>query len=317
MSDILLHVKNLNITLKRDTHDLNIVSNLSFDISRSMVFGLVGESGCGKSLTALSILRLLPQNMTLTGEIVFDGRDIMGLNEKQIRAIRGNEIGMIFQEPMTSLNPVLTVGYQIAEVLITHKGMQKKEALDYSVELLKAVKIPSPELRARDYPHQLSGGMRQRVMIAIAIACKPKLLIADEPTTALDVTIQAQILSLLRELREQYGLSMLFISHDMAVVSETVDYAGIMYTGRLMEVGNVDELIKKPLHPYTKGLLNSLPVKKGQPLVPIKGVVPPPHLLAKGCKFSNRCPIADRDCEIEEPELEEKLSGHFVRCFKV
>lgn len=317
MSDILLQVKNLNISLKRDTHDLNIVSKLSFDISRSMVFGLVGESGCGKSLTALSILRLLPPNMTLTGEIVFDGRDIIGLNEKRIRAIRGNEIGMIFQEPMTSLNPVLTVGYQIAEVLMTHKGMQKKEALDYSIELLKAVKIPSPELRARDYPHQLSGGMRQRVMIAIAIACKPKLLIADEPTTALDVTIQAQILSLLKDLREQYGLSMLFISHDMAVVSETVDYAGIMYTGRLMEVGTVDELIKNPLHPYTKGLLNSLPVKKGQPLVPIKGVVPPPHLLSKGCKFSNRCPIADRDCEIDEPDLKERLSGHFVRCFKV
>lgn len=316
MSEVLLSVKDLNIGLQRDAYELKIVSNLSFEIQKSTVFGLVGESGCGKSLTSLSIMRLLPPNMTLTGNILFDGKEILKLNETEIRGLRGSEIGMIFQEPMTSLNPVLTVGYQIAEVLMTHKKLSKRDSLNYSIELLKAVKIPSPELRVKDYPHQLSGGLRQRVMIAIAIACKPKLLIADEPTTALDVTIQSQILRLLKELKEEYGLSMLFISHDMAVISKNVDYAGIMYTGRLMEAGSVKDIIKKPLHPYTQGLLNSLPVKKGQPLIPIKGVVPPPHLLPNGCKFSNRCPISDSSCEIDEPPLQEKLEGHFVRCFK-
>ncbi|MFQ3573255.1 MAG: ABC transporter ATP-binding protein [Thermodesulfovibrionales bacterium] len=316
MSETLLSVRNLNIGLKKGTNEVNIVSNLSFEIQRSKVFGLVGESGCGKSLTSLSILRLTPPNMRLYGNIIFDGKDILNMSESDIRHIRGNEIGMIFQEPMTSLNPVLTIGYQVAEVLMTHKKVSRSEALNLTIELLKAVKIPSPELRIRDYPHQLSGGMRQRVMIAMAIACKPKLLIADEPTTALDVTIQAQILRLLKVLRQEYGLSMLFITHDMAVVSETVDYAGIMYTGRLVETGNIMDIIKNPLHPYTKGLLNSLPVRKKQPLVPIKGVVPPPHQLPKGCKFSNRCPIAEDICEIEEPTLQEKDKGHFVRCIK-
>lgn len=317
MNDFLLSIQNLNLQFKTQSGTLPILYDIGFSIKRSQVFGLVGESGCGKSLTALSIMRLLPKNAELKGNIFFNNKDIISLTEADMRMIRGKEISMIFQEPMTSLNPVLTVGYQISEVLTTHNKISKKEALDTTIELMKAVMIPSPELRVRDYPHQMSGGMRQRVMIAMAIACKPKLLIADEPTTALDVTIQAEILALINRLRQEMALSMLLITHDLAIISEMADISAIMYTGRIVEHANTQELLHNPLHPYTKGLLNSLPQQRNRELIPIKGFVPDPKNLPKGCKFANRCSLADMICNETEPSLEEKSEGHLVRCYKV
>lgn len=317
MDQVLLFLRDVGLQMKTSKGLLSILKEVSFNIKRSQVFGLVGESGCGKSMTALSVMRLLPQNAVVNGEILFEQTDLLKIPETSMRAVRGKDIAMIFQEPMTSLNPVLTVGYQIAEVLMTHEGMKKQDAFDRAVELMRAVKIPSPELRAKDYPHQLSGGMRQRVMIAMAIACNPKLLIADEPTTALDVTIQAQILSLLKGLREQIGMSMLLITHDLAVISEQADFASVMYLGRIVESAPVRELIQSPLHPYTRGLLNSLPSEKGKKLVPIKGFVPGPEKMPKGCKFYDRCPIAVAECNLQEPLLEQKAPDHLVRCIRV
>jgi len=317
MDKPLLSLQDVSLNIQTPSGPLNILSSVSFNINRSQVFGLVGESGCGKSLTALSIMRLLPKNATLTGSIVFNSKGLLPLSEDQMRAIRGKEMAMVFQEPMSSLNPVLTVGYQIAEVIWTHEKTSKKEAYDRTVELMRAVRIPSPEHRIKDYPHQLSGGMRQRVMIAMAIACNPRLLIADEPTTALDVTIQAEILLLLKKLRQDRGLSMLLITHDLAVISEQAEYCAIMYLGRIVESAPVSELLSMPMHPYTQGLLNSLPTERGKELTPIKGSVPDPSRIPKGCKFFDRCPIADRHCNDAEPDLEIKATGHLVRCIKV
>lgn len=316
MPSPLLSIDNLSIYFKTEKGPLNIVSTLSFDIREAEVFGLVGESGCGKSLTALSILRILPANAYSEGKILFKGKDILSLSEEQMRQIRGRDISMIFQEPMTSLNPVLTIGSQIAEALFTHLDISKKGAMEKSVELLRAVKIPSPELRIKDYPHQLSGGMRQRVMIAMAIACNPSLLIADEPTTALDVTIQAQILELLQGLRKERNMAILFITHDLSIISEQANRVAIMYAGRIMELSDVDELFQNPLHPYTIGLLESLPITKGIPLKPIQGFVPMPKFFPKGCKFSDRCYEAIDECRKAEPELVEVSENHFVRCIK-
>ncbi len=251
----LLEIRDLNIHFKTFNRPINVVSSLNFDIKEGEVFGLVGESGCGKSLTALSIMRILPHNFFAEGEIIFKGKSILNLDDHSMRNMRGKEISMIFQEPMTSLNPVFTIGYQVAEVLMTHLGITKKDAIAQVIDLLKAVRIPSPEIRIKEYPHQMSGGMRQRVMIAMAIACNPSLLIADEPTTALDVTIQAQILDLLRKLRQQKNMAVLLITHDLGIIAENAERSAIMYAGRIMEMSTVSDLLETPKHPYTIGLL--------------------------------------------------------------
>lgn len=312
----MLDIKNLDISFLTSSKKIKVVNDLNFSIGESEVFGLVGESGCGKSLTALSIIGLLPENAIAEGSIIFKGENLLSLDRESMRRLRGKEISMIFQEPMTSLNPVLTIGYQISEVLITHLGLSKKEALERSIDLLRSVKIPSPEIRIKEYPHQLSGGMRQRVMIAMAIACNPSILIADEPTTALDVTIQSQILSLLQNLRKEMGMSLLLITHDLGIISENANRVAIMYAGRLFEVANTEELFINPLCPYTRGLLESLPVTKGVSLKPIPGFVPRPDALPEGCKFSNRCRFAIPACNEREPDLEEISEGHLVRCLR-
>src|SRR4030043_1749773 len=246
----LLKISNLNVYFRSANSSIKVVSGLNFEINEAEVFGLVGESGCGKSLTALSIMGILPRNAFAEGEIIFKGKNLLKLDKESMRRLRGKELSMIFQEPMTSLNPVLTVGYQVAEVLTTHKGISKREAMANTVDLLRAVKIPSPEIRIKEYPHQMSGGMRQRVMIAMAIACKPSLLIADEPTTALDVTIQAQILDLLRNLREERNMAVLLITHDIGVIAENADTAAVMYAGRIMETAAGPDILGTPRHPY-------------------------------------------------------------------
>ena len=312
----ILEVKGIDISFRSASTSIKVVSNLNFDIKEAEVFGLVGESGCGKSLTALSIMGILPHNAFAEGEIIFKGNNLLKLDNESMRRLRGREVSMIFQEPMTSLNQVLTIGYQIAEVITTHLGLSKKDAMANAVELLKAVKIPSPEIRTKEYPHQMSGGMRQRVMIAMAIACKPSLLIADEPTTALDVTIQAQILDLLESLRQQRNMAVLLITHDIGVIAENAERAAVMYAGRIMEVSRVPNILETPKHPYTIGLLESLPKTKGTPLKPIRGSVPRPDELPPGCKFSDRCPYMISDCQKEEPVLREIIPGQFTRCIR-
>ncbi|OGW25874.1 MAG: peptide ABC transporter ATP-binding protein [Nitrospirae bacterium GWC2_42_7] len=310
----LLDVRDLNISFKSSGRSIPVVSDLNFRIGESEIFGLAGESGCGKSITALSIMGILPQNSFAEGEILFKDRDLLKLKKEPMRQLRGSEISMIFQEPMTSLNPVLTAGYQIAETLITHRNMSKKEAMDRAVELLKDVRIPSPELRIKEYPHQMSGGMRQRVMIAMAIACNPSLLIADEPTTALDVTIQAQILDLIHGLRQERKMSIMFITHDLGIISENAARVGIMYAGKIVETAETNEIFNNPCHPYTIGLLESLPKERGRPLNPIPGHVPQPEEFSNACRFSDRCKFAEDECSAKEPELIEVSQGHFVRC---
>ena len=312
----LLDVRDLNIFFKSEKNPVPVVSGLDFHIEESEIFGLVGESGCGKSITALSIMGILPQNAFARGEIFFKGKDLLKFDRESMRRLRGNEIAMIFQEPMTSLNPVLTAGYQIAEVLVTHRNMSKKEAMDRAIELLKDVRMPSPEIRVKEYPHQMSGGMRQRVMIAMAIACNPSLLIADEPTTALDVTIQAQILELIQGLRQERKMSIMFITHDLGIIAENAARVGIMYAGRLMEMTETKEIFNNPRHPYTIGLLESLPKEKGTPLIPIAGSVPRPEELPPGCKYSERCRYFINECAKEEPLFREISKGHFVRCIR-
>ncbi len=312
----LLDIRNLSVLFSADQGNLKVVSGVSFNIKKAEVFGLVGESGCGKSLTALSILNILPSHAHAEGEILFSGRDLLKLSDSEMRQIRGKDISMIFQEPMTSLNPVLTVGYQIAEALITHLKTSGKEAMEKAVDLLRAVKMPAPESRVKDYPHQLSGGMRQRVMIAMAIACNPSLLIADEPTTALDVTIQAQILSLLQDLRRERQMAILLITHDLSIISEQADRVAIMYAGRIMELADAQELFGNTSHPYTVGLLDSVPVSRGTALKPIAGSVPPPGHLPEGCKFSDRCFAMVPECKRAEPALEEVAENHYARCIR-
>ncbi len=318
-----ISISNLNVYLKTESNrsperekGVNLVKNLDIKIKESEVFGLVGESGCGKSMTAYSIMDILPRNIYYEGDIIFEGRNLKDLSAKEKRKIKGNRISMIFQEPMTSLNPVLTVGYQIAEVLKTHRNMNRSEAKERSVELLRSVRIPSPDIRFNDYPHQLSGGMRQRIMIAMAIACDPALLIADEPTTALDVTIQSQILHLLRGIKDEKNMSLLLITHDLGIISENAQRVAIMYAGRIMELTSAELLFKDPKHPYTIGLLESLPREKSAPLKPVPGTVPRPENLPKGCKFSNRCSYADIRCTEMEPELRSISEDHLVRCIK-
>lgn len=317
----LLEVKNLHTYFETKKGTVKAVNNVSFSLEQGQTLGIVGESGSGKSVSAMSLIRLLDGNgKVVEGEILFDGRDILNCSDRELHTIRGNEISVIFQEPMTSLNPVFTVEKQIGEVFMLHQGMNKKEAYAKAVEMLSQVKIPNPERVAKQYPFQLSGGMRQRVMIAMALACRPKLLIADEPTTALDVTIQAQILKLMNELKAETGTSILFITHDLGVIREMADKVAVMYCGQIVEMADVKTIFTDSTHshPYTEGLMLSIPrldTPKGKKLEPIKGSVPNPLYLPEGCKFAPRCKYCTEKCLKEEPALLEVGKEHFVRCF--
>jgi peptide/nickel transport system ATP-binding protein len=319
VSDSLLQVKDLVTSFKTDRGIIRAVDGISFDIRKGQTVGLVGESGCGKSVTSLSILRLIqsPPGFVERGSINFDGKNILDLDDAGMRSIRGNRISMIFQEPMTSLNPVFTIGDQIGEVFRIHQGMNKKEARAKSIDMLRLVKIPAPESRVDEYPHQLSGGMRQRVMIAMALACNPELLIADEPTTALDVTIQAQILDLMADLQKTLNMAILLITHDLGVVAEVCDYVMVMYAGKIAEQAPVKDLFKDPKHPYTKGLLNSIPKlgHKTEYLPTIEGQVPSLSKLPKGCRFQDRCPFVMDKCRVDEPVLVEVGPERKVACW--
>jgi oligopeptide/dipeptide ABC transporter ATP-binding protein len=318
---VLLEVRELSVQFPASPRPLAAVRDVSFGLELGGVLGLVGESGSGKSVTSLAIMRLLPPQARLSGEIRFGengtAANLLALDADKMRALRGSRISMIFQEPMTALNPVMRVGDQVGEAVLAHGNLSKKEAWQRAVEALNDVAIPDAGRRARDYPHQLSGGQRQRVMIAMAIVNRPKLLIADEPTTALDVTIQAQILNLLAELREKFGLTMLFISHDLAVVSQVADRVAVMYAGTLVELGPKEEIFRSPAHPYTRGLLQAVPTLKSDrnsPLQTIEGVVPPLQALPPGCPFEPRCEFRVPDCARELPPLREVSAGHLARC---
>jgi peptide/nickel transport system ATP-binding protein len=318
----LLEVRGLQTQFLTDGGVVRAVDGVSFTIDAGQTVGMVGESGCGKSVTALSILRLVPSppGRIAGGEILYQGKNLLECSERDMRRIRGNEIAMIFQEPMTSLNPVFTIGDQIGEAIRLHQHTSRRETRERVIEMLRLVEIPEPARRVDDYPHQLSGGMRQRVMIAMALSCNPKLLIADEPTTALDVTIQAQILDLLVNLKTRLGMALLLITHDLGVVAEQADEVLILYAGALVEHANVVDLFDHPLHPYTRGLLDSLPrvgAPRGERLRPIPGTVPPLTRLPSGCRFRDRCEFAIDDCARVEPRLEEKAPGHFVACIRV
>ena len=315
---MLLSVKNLSTEFPVKKGIVRAVEDVSFDVDQGEILAIVGESGSGKSVTSLSIMGLLAEpGHVAGGSLEFEGKDLATLSEKQYRELRGNDMAMIFQEPMTSLNPVYRVGNQIVEAIRTHEKVSKAEAKDRAVDLLRKVGIPSPEARINDYPHQMSGGMRQRVMIAMALACNPKLLIADEPTTALDVTIQAQILDLLRRLRDDTGMAVLLITHDLGVVSETADRVVVMYCGQVVEEAEVRTLFDHPMHPYTLGLLKSIPRLEdddSKRLYMIKGMVPNPLEMPPGCHFSDRCDSCIDICRTKVPELVD-VDGHKVRCF--
>jgi oligopeptide/dipeptide ABC transporter ATP-binding protein len=310
-------VEHLTTVFEMESKTIRAVDEVSFVVRRGETLGLVGESGSGKSVTALSILRLVqPPGRISNGVIEFDGRDLLSLDEQGMRNVRGAAISLVFQEPMTALNPVVSVGDHVAESLIVHDLLSRREARQRAVELLEAVRIPNPERRARDYPHQLSGGMRQRVMIAIALSCKPSLVIADEPTTALDVTIQAEILELLRELKTKLDLSLLLITHDLGVIAETADRVAVMYAGRIVEQATVRQIFKAPRHPYTKGLLASIPGgRAGERLKAIQGAVPDLGALPRGCAFAPRCPEQFLDCLAAPPSDVSVGSEHHVRCY--
>ncbi len=304
----LLAVENLRTGFDTREGFLRAVDGVDFEIAQGGTLGVVGESGCGKSVTALSVMRLVdrPGRIAEDSRILFEGRDLATLEESELEKIRGNDISMIFQEPMTSLNPVFTVGDQIAEAVQLHQNVGHKDAMDRAVEMMQLVGIPSPAQRVQDYPHQLSGGMRQRVMIAMALSCNPKLLIADEPTTALDVTVQAQILELMKELRERLGMAILLITHDLGVIAEMVDEVAVMYAGRVVERGPVADVFASPQHPYTESLLDSIPLlgmRYSTPLKAIRGVVPSPLEWPPGCRFAPRCDYAFDRCIGEDPPL--------------
>ncbi len=312
----LLSIESLSVSFPSAASPVIAVRDVSLTIDSGEALGLVGESGSGKSVTSLAVLRLLPPQAQLQGAIRFAEEDLLSKNPEEMRRVRGARISMIFQEPMTALNPVMRVGDQVAEAVLAHSG-NKRDAQQRAIEALKDVGIPEPERRARDYPHQLSGGQRQRVMIAMAIVNRPQLLIADEPTTALDVTIQAQILELLAELRTKFGLAMLFISHDLAVVSQVTDRVAVMYAGSIVELGAAQEVFRHPSHPYTRGLLNSVPTlqtDRTQPLRTIEGAVPNIGALPPGCRFEPRCDLRVPKCSSALPALREVSPGHWARC---
>ncbi|SKA11652.1 peptide/nickel transport system ATP-binding protein [Enhydrobacter aerosaccus] len=321
-----LQVENLGTWFYTRHGIVKAVDGVDFHVAAGETLAIVGESGCGKSMTALSLMRLIPDppGRIVSGAVKLGGRDLLKISEEEMRKVRGNEISMIFQEPMTSLNPVMTIGKQIAEALILHRDMNRQQALKRAVEMLDLVRIPEPAQRAREYPHQLSGGMRQRAMIAMALACNPKVLVADEPTTALDVTIQAQILDLIVELQREFKAAVILITHDLGVVAETAHRVIVMYAGRKVEEAAVGPLFAKPLHPYTAGLMKSIPrleLMRGEErrqterLQEIPGIVPPLFALPAGCAFAPRCPKADDLCRRERPTYEEKQSGHWAACW--
>lgn len=323
----ILEVKNLTTRFNTDRGLVTAVDDVSFDVFKGKTLALVGESGSGKSVTALSLMRLIPKPPGIIdpqSKILLHGNNILDVSDTEMRKIRGNKMSMIFQEPMTSLNPVFTVGYQIEEVIELHNPeSSKQEIKDKSIEMMKLVGIPSPEKRVKDYPHQLSGGMRQRVMIAIALACRPEVLIADEPTTALDVTIQAQILDLMKKLQDELGMGIIMITHDLGVVAETCHEVAVMYCGKIIEKADIKTLFSKPRHPYTQGLLHSIPSfdstknKERGKLPTIEGIVPSLFNLPSGCSFQDRCSYVKEDCRGSKghPKLESLADGHFASCF--
>jgi oligopeptide/dipeptide ABC transporter ATP-binding protein len=315
----LLQVENLSVSFATEEGRVRVVEDVTFSVPQGRTVGLVGESGCGKSVTAMTLLRLLPSPPSRIdgGRVLFDGQDLAGLGERAMRRVRGDRIGMIFQEPMTSLNPTLSIGFQIAEVLRLHRGQGGRSARQSAIDILRQVGVGAPERRVDQYPHQLSGGLRQRVMIAMALVCRPALLIADEPTTALDVTIQAQILDLLRRLQGELGMAVLLITHDFGVVAEICDEVVVMYAGRIVERATVRQLFRAPRHPYTCGLLAALPKlgQRGERLSGIAGVVPPPGDRGAGCAFAERCPRAVARCRDETPALTAQGDGHLAACW--
>ena len=315
----LLEVRDLKTYFYTELGVVKAVDGVDFELYPGETMGIVGESGCGKSVTSLSIMKLVPQPLgkIVGGSILFNGADLAKFSNDEMKKVRGNDISMIFQEPMTSLNPVYMVGDQIAETIILHKKVSKKEALDQALGMIRKVGIPEPKQRIREYPHQLSGGMRQRVMIAMALSCDPKLLIADEPTTALDVTIQAQILKLMRNLKDRLGMAIMLITHDLGVIAEMAERVVVMYAGKVVEYSDVKSLFSDPGHPYTWGLLNSIPrmdVEMDE-LAAIPGIVPNPLNFPSGCKYHTRCPLQTEECQAEEPPLFEVASRHFTRCW--
>lgn len=316
--EVTLQIKDLELWFDNDRGSVKILNGISFDIYKGETLGIVGESGCGKSVTSLSIMRLLQSPPArFGGSIKLQDKELLKLSERQMQAIRGNRISMIFQEPMTSLNPVFNIGNQLIETFMQHQGLSKAEAWAKGIEMLRMVRIPLPEQRMKEFPYQLSGGMRQRVMIAMALACQPELLIADEPTTALDVTIQAQVLDLMRDLQKELGTSIAFITHDLGVVSEMCDRVIVLYCGEVVEEAVAEDLFENPKHPYTEGLLGTLP-KFGQSgrLEMIPGVVPPAGKFPAGCVFAPRCKYATEKCHAQKPGLCDLGSGHKVRCFR-
>ncbi len=318
--DTLLDVRDLSISFDTPEGRARAVDRVSFSLRPGETLGLVGESGCGKTVTALALMRLVqtPPGRIDEGQILFKGRDLLKLPERDMQKIRGNEISMVFQEPMTSLNPVFTCGYQVEEAVLLHQKVGKREAAERTLEMLALVRIPDPKRVAKAYPHQLSGGMRQRVMIAMALSCNPSLLVADEPTTALDVTIQAQILDLLQLLQEEMGMAVLMITHDLGVIAETCRRVVVMYAGKVMEIASVNDLFHDARHPYTLGLRESIPrfARKGERLKVIPGKVPDPLDFPAGCRFSDRCKYAEYRCDNEEIELREVSDDHWIRCWK-
>lgn len=315
-NQILLDIKDLQVIYTSDKDVVRAVNHVSLQLKKGQTLGLVGETGAGKTTIARAVMSILPDPpaKVLSGEIWFDEQNLLELEEKHIRKIRGNRIAMIFQDPMTALNPMFTVGKQIAEAIAAHERISKKEAKVRAIQMLEMVGIPGE--RYNEYPHQFSGGMKQRVVIAMALACNPELLIADEPTTALDVTIQAQVLDMMTNLQERLGTSMILITHDLGIVAEMCDQVAIIYAGEIVEIGSLEDIFDNPLHPYTNGLFGALPglSAKQERLKPIEGLIPDPTNLPSGCKFHTRCPYATQDCQTHEPLLQETTPGHFTRC---
>ena len=321
MAEPLLEVRNLKVEFRTRKQALTAIHDVSFDVFPATTLGIVGESGCGKSVTATSLLRLLPRETSRVcpGSVVrLHGKDLLEMSDREFRQIRGNKISMIFQDPMTALNPVYTIGDQLIEMMTAHRHMKRSEAFERGVEMLEKMGIPSPRQRMKEYPHQLSGGMRQRVMIAMALSCDPELLIADEPTTALDVTIQAQILELMGKLKEQFHTAIMLITHDMGVIAEMADEVMVMYAGEVVEYAPVTELFDHPRHPYTQGLLRSIPRldQDAQELYTIEGTVPGLNEMPEGCRFAGRCPYATEHCRASAPPLREAAPGIKVRCWR-
>ena len=319
--ETLLEVKNLKTSFKTLQGSVTAVDGVSFEVKKGEILAIVGESGCGKSVTSQSIMRLYNEKelVKYSGEIFLEGKDLLSLSEKEMRSVRGDDIAMVFQDALSSLNPVFTIGDQIVEAIRMHQNISKKEAREKAIEMLRLTGIPIPEKRVDVYPHEMSGGMRQRSMIALALSCQPKLLIADEPTTALDVTIQAQIMELITELNKKYGMGIMLITHDLGVVANSCDRVVVMYLCQIVEEGTVDEIFKNPMHPYTQGLIKSVPTTKtdsSKKLYTIKGVVPLLSEAGEGCRFYNRCECATEQCKNCKPELcATEIEGHKVRCF--